>query len=65
METLFVSEGPNGKIEKIIQFIETGIPGVYNLAFGNILPDGSVDDFSKTNNKDRDKILATVAAIVN
>jgi len=65
METLFISKGPRGDIEKVVQFIETGSPGLYNLSFGNLLPDGSVDDFSKTDNKDRDKILATVAVVVN
>ncbi len=65
METLFISKGPKGEIEKIIQFIETGSPGLYNLSFGNLLPDGKVDDFSKTDNMDRDKILATIADVVN
>ena len=44
--------------------METNDPLVYNLAFGNLLPDGSVDDHIKNNNKDRNKILATVAAII-
>lgn len=29
----FVSEGPNGKIRKLVQFQETSYPDVYNLAF--------------------------------
>lgn len=65
METIFISQGPKGEIKKIIQFIETGSPGMYNLSFGNLLPDGNVDDFSKNDNKDRNKILATVAVVVN
>lgn len=27
----FVSEGPKGRIEKMIQFVETGTENVYNL----------------------------------
>ncbi|MVT09927.1 DUF6934 family protein [Chitinophaga tropicalis] len=64
LEFEFVSEGPKGNIPKIVQFMETNDPLVYNLAFGNLLPDGSVDDHIKNNNKDRNKILATVAAII-
>jgi len=60
----FVSIGPKGHIKKVVQFNETGEKGIYNLAFGNISRDGSLDDFTINNNNDRDKILATVAAIV-
>ena len=61
----FVSIGPNGYIKKIVQFNQTSEKGVYNLAFGNIADDGAIDDYTTNNNKDRDKILATIAAIVD
>lgn len=63
-EFTFVSDGPKGQIQKIVQFKETDNPEIYNLAFGNLLPDGAVDDHVKNDNLDRDKILATVAATV-
>ena len=63
-EFIFISEGPKGGITKVVQFIETTDPEIYNLSFGELLPDGKVDDFVKNNNKDRNKILATVAATV-
>lgn len=31
----FTSEGPKGKIKKMVQFTETGTQNVYNLAFGD------------------------------
>jgi len=60
----FTSTGPKGNIKKIIQFTPTKAKSVFNLAFGNIKEDGSVDDTTTNDNKDRDKILATVAAAV-
>jgi hypothetical protein len=60
----FTSTGPRGNIKKIIQFTPTNARDVFNLAFGNINEDGSIDDTTANDNKDRDKILATVAAAV-
>ena len=64
LEYKFVSIGPKGEIQKIVQFKETAIHHVYNLAFGNLNNDGTIDDLSVNDNKDRNKILATVASIV-
>jgi hypothetical protein len=63
-EYTFTSEGPKGQFQKIIQFIETNESGIYNLAFGDLLEDGGVNDYVKNDNKDRDKILATVVYTV-
>jgi hypothetical protein len=60
----FVSEGPKGEIEKLIEYIETGIKGVYNLGFGDKNIFGKIDDFVITNNGDSRKVLATVASTV-
>jgi hypothetical protein len=60
----FTSSGPKGEIKKIIQFSETKAENIFNLAFGNVNEDGSIDDVTTNDNKDRDKILATVAAAV-
>ena len=64
LEFTFVSKGPKGEVQKVVQFIETNNPGIYNLAFGDLLPGGNVDDYVKNDNKDRNKILATVATTI-
>lgn len=62
----FYSEGPNGRIKKIVRFacIQEGSPSVYNLGFGDINMAGTVDDTAVSNNEDRDKVLATVASTI-
>ena len=64
LEFTFISEGPKGTIEKVVQYMETSDPSIFNLAFGDLLADGSINDKIKNDNKDRNKILATVAATV-
>ena len=61
----FLSEGPKGKIEKIIQFSLVNQDNLYNLAFGdrNRLT-GEIDDRIVTDNGDSEKVLATVVAAV-
>ena len=60
----FVSEGKCGAIRKRIKFVPTALPNVYNLAFGDINIVDEIDDLSITNNGDRNKVLATVARVV-
>ena len=60
----FVSDGRNGSIPKRVAFTKTEWNNVYNLAFGDIDDDNDIDDYSVSNNGDRNKILATVASIV-
>jgi len=63
----FDSEGPNGIIKKVVRFSPQNSNGVtyFNLGFGDLDPrTGEINDLSKSNNNDRDKILATVAATV-
>ncbi|HMI05366.1 MAG TPA: hypothetical protein VK541_22950 [Pedobacter sp.] len=58
----FFSEGPRGKIRKVIAYQE--IPGdelIFNLAFGDINEMGEIDDLAISNNSDARKILITVA----
>jgi hypothetical protein len=63
----FYSEGPNGSIKKVVEYyrlqeLETE---VFNLAFGDWDEDKNrINDLSITNNADREKVLATVAATV-
>jgi hypothetical protein len=61
----FLSEGPKGNIKKIVQFTNTSLENVYNLAFGDYDENTkSINDLSVSNNGDSLKILATVASIV-
>lgn len=64
LEFEFISEGPNGKFKKIVQFSQTNNPDIYNLGFGDKLENGEIDDQIRNNNQDRNKILATIATIV-
>ena len=60
----FWSEGSKGRIRKIIRFQRLEIE-LYNLGFGdwNEKVQG-VDDRVRSNNNDKDRVLATVAAAV-
>lgn len=61
------SEGPNGKIRKVVRCSPQNANSItyFNLGFGDLNEEtGKVDDLATSNNKDRDKILATVAATV-
>ncbi|MBS1660779.1 MAG: hypothetical protein JST68_06985 [Bacteroidetes bacterium] len=61
----FVSEGPKGRIFKLVQFGETNLKDVYNLAFGDKDPvTGEINDSIVSDNKDSEKVLATVVATV-
>ena len=63
----FFSEGPKGKIKKVVRYrlIHVFPNRIYNLGFGDWSEElGDVDDTVATNNKDRQKVLATVADTV-
>jgi len=61
----FVSEGPKGKIRKLVQYSETNLKDFFNLGFGDKDEQtGEIDDKAITNNGDSQKVLATVAATV-
>ena len=64
LEFKFTSKGRKGEIQNVVQFMATNDPSIYNLAFGDLLHDGRVDDHIRNDNNDRNKILATVAATV-
>jgi len=64
----FQSEGPKGSIKKLVRFakIRDGLPGIYNLAFGDrTAGSNDIDDSVITNNADTAVVLATVASTVN
>jgi hypothetical protein len=61
----FESEGVLGSVLKLVTYQPTNLEGVYNLAFGDKNTEtGLLNDKIATNNGDRDKVLATVAATV-
>lgn len=61
----FLSEGPKGKIKKLIQFTLVNQNSLYNLAFGDTNPEtGEIDDIIITDNDDSEKVLATVVAAI-
>jgi hypothetical protein len=60
----FISTGKNGYINKRVAFTPTEMSGVYNLAFGDLDEYGDINDYSVSNNGDRNKVLATVVDIV-
>jgi hypothetical protein len=63
----FYSEGPKGKIKKVIQFTPYKADGqtCFNLCFGDWCEEkGIVDDLTISDNKDSIKVLSTVARSV-
>lgn len=66
-EYFFYSEGPNGRIRKVVQFVLMyNYPApVYNLVFGDWDEVGnSIKTKVISNNGDVEKVLATVAGII-
>ena len=56
-----MSVGPKGSIQKVIQYQETELPGVFNLAFGDLdVENNTVDDTVISNNGDMEMVLSTV-----
>lgn len=60
---IFTSTGKS-RIVKLVDFSPTKTPELFNLGFGDLLPDGSIDDSINSNNGDMIKVLATVVQII-
>ena len=63
----FDSEGPKGRIRKVVSYSPqyAGSIRYFNLGFGDLnKATGKIDDLAVTDNQDREKVLATVAATV-
>lgn len=61
----FISDGPKGKITKIAIYQPMNEPDLYNLALGDLnVNTGEINFEIKTNNGDRDVILATLSETV-
>jgi len=63
----FYSNGPKGRIKKGITYTKfNDNPIIYNLAFGDFDPyTQHISDVVKSNNLDRDRVLATVANTIH
>ena len=61
----FLSEGPKGKITKLIQFSLVNQNNLYDLAFGDKNHEtGEINDKIITDNGDSEKVLTTVVAAI-
>lgn len=63
----FYSKGPKGDIKKVVRFSLVELPKTpyYNLGFGDWNKEKKgIDDFIISNNKDAERVLATVAGAV-
>jgi hypothetical protein len=60
----FVSYGKKGIIYKRIMFTPTEDANIYDLAFGDVNEEGELNDNTISDNGDRNKVLATVAAVL-
>lgn len=60
---IFISIGRK-RIIKAVDFSLTSVKGLYNIGFGDLLPNGSMDDKVNSNNGDIFKVLSTIAQII-
>lgn len=60
----FLSIGPKGIIPKRVAFIPTEYESVYNLTFGDVNVYGEINDYSISDNGDRNKVLATLVHVM-
>lgn len=59
----FVSEGKK-PITKVVEFLLIQNNDLYNLGFGDLADDGTIDDIINSNNGDLVKVIATVFKII-
>ena len=59
---IFTSVGKKS-IVKFVDFSPTRTPDLHNIGFGDLLPDGSIDDTVNSNNGDMIKVLATIVQV--
>jgi hypothetical protein len=52
------------RIDKQVVFTPTSVPNIVNMGFGDVLPDGSIDDKANSNNGDIVRVLATTVQIL-
>jgi hypothetical protein len=52
------------QITKEVVFTHTGYMNIVNMGYGDVLPDGSIDDKANSNNGDIVKVLGTIVQIM-
>lgn len=62
-EYVFISVGRK-RIRKAVIFKQTPLENVYNIGFGDLRQDGSIDDKVVSNNGDIAKVLVTIMKII-
>ena len=61
----FISEGPKGRISKLVLFTQANLKDFHILSFGDKDKfTGEIDDTAISNNGDSEKVLATVVATI-
>lgn len=60
---IFTSVGKKN-ISKAVEFNSLNIAGLFNLCFGDVRKDDSIDDEANSNNGDLRKVLSTVVDII-
>lgn len=60
----FLSVGRRGVIAKRIIFAPTDFPDIYNMTYGDIDINNEINDLTISDNGDRNKILATLAYVI-
>jgi hypothetical protein len=59
----FTSIGKKAILKEVV-FTHTGVRNIVNMGFGDVLPDGSIDDKANSNNGDIVRVLATIVQIL-
>jgi hypothetical protein len=52
------------RIPKVVDFTDLGMDNIFNIAFGDMREDGTMDDRANSNNGDIVKVLSTVISIL-
>jgi hypothetical protein len=60
----FTSVGKRRIVKQVI-FTPTGIRNIINMGFGDLMPDGTIDDKVNSNNGDIVRVLATTVEILS
>ncbi len=61
----FESVGHKGIVKKRVEISRLKqIPGLFNFGFGDVRPDGTVDDKAETNNGDLIRVFSTIIQIM-
>jgi hypothetical protein len=60
----FYSVGPKGSFLKAVEIQALNRTNTFNVCFGDVYPDGCIDDRTETNNSDLRRVLGSVVHII-